>query len=59
MLPEFTRSFVTEGLGKSPPSVISPSVESAKVLQLHMKLTETPENNFNIGYNLLLSKSYF
>lgn len=45
---EFTCSAVTEGLGESPPSVISPSVQSAEVLQLHMKLTETPENNFNV-----------
>lgn len=41
---EFTRSVVTKGRGRSPPNVITPSMESAKVPQLQMKLTELPEN---------------
>lgn len=45
---EFTRSVVTKGLGTSPRSVISPSMESAKVLLLQKKLTEWLEYNFNL-----------
>lgn len=48
---EFTRSVVTKGLGKSPRNVITLSMGAATAPQPQTKLTEQPENNFNVVIN--------